>query len=316
MANTEKTSGADSYLLYGVETTFGTAATTINKHLGLVQTMNVGKINRNIQSNRGLKGTTTGGQEVAKYTLGTADTGFSTEYNIFDWEIMQYVLGARTGAGTGASPYVCTRSNQVSSLTFAGNIDNDTTDRDVQSLGTKINSMTISAAVGSPVSISADWISGKLGKDATLTSGVALPTNEIMNFTGVDLEIPNASSISNIIDNIEIVITRNAETQYGLGSDLAQNILFKAFDLRINFTVKYLDETLIELVMGGSSGLTTISETTLTVKFDNGTNRTADFAFTGVVFPEYDNPQTVNEIMTEGLVAVARGLTITEQVSA
>lgn len=316
MANTEKTAGADSYLLYGVESTFGTAATTIDQHLGLVQTANVGKINRNIQSNRGLKGTTTGGQEVAKYTLGQADTGFSSEYNIFDWDIMQYVLGSRTGSGTSGSPYVYTRSNQVSSLTFAGNIDNDTTDRDVQSLGTKINSFTIRADIGSPVVISADWLSGKLGKDTTLTSGVALPSNEIMNFTGVDLEIPNASSISNIIDNVEIVITRNTELVPGLGSDTAKNSLFKSFDLKINFTVKYLDETLIELVMGGSSGLTTISETTLTVVFDNGTNRTADFAFTGVVFGEYDNPQSVNEILTEGLVATARGLIITEQVSA
>ena len=83
MVNTEKTSGADSYLLYGVETTFGIAASTIDQHLGLVQTANVGKINRNIQFNRGLKGTTTGGQEVAKYTLGTADTGFSAEFNVF-----------------------------------------------------------------------------------------------------------------------------------------------------------------------------------------------------------------------------------------
>lgn len=149
-----------------------------------------------------------------------------------------------------------------------------------------------------------------------MTSAVALPTNEIMNFTGVDLEIPDTSSISNIIDNVEIVITRNTELIPGLGTDTAKNSLFKSFDLRINFTVKYLDETLIELVMGGSSALTTLSETTLTVKFDNGTNRTADFAFTGIVFPEYDKPESVNEILTEGLVATARGLIVTEQVSA
>lgn len=314
MVNTEKTAGADSYLLYGVETTYGTAVPAIT-HMGLVQTATP-KLNRNVQENRGLKGTTTGGQEVAKYTIGTADTGLSIDFNVFDWSIMQYVIGARTGAGTGASKYVYTRTNSISSLTISSNIDNDTTDRDWQVTGAKINSFTIRAEVGSPVTITSDWVAGKVVKDTTIQSGVALPTNDIMNFTGADLEIPNASSISNIIDNIEIVISRNPEVIYGLGSDLAKNTLFKQIEYRINFTVKYLDETLVELVMGNSAALTSLTETTLTVSFANGTNRDTDFAFTGVVFPEYENPQNVNEIMTEGLVAFARALTITEQVSA
>lgn len=314
MANTEKTAGADSYLLFGVESTYGTAVAAVT-HLGLVQKPSF-KINRNVTENRGLKGTSTGGQEVAKYTLGAADTGMSVDFNVFDWGFMQYVLGARTGAGTNASPYIYSRDNSISSLTFSGNIDNDTTDRDFQVLGAKINTCTIRAEVGSPVSVTTDWVSGKITKDTTIQSGVALPTNEIINFTGVDLEIPDTSSISNIIDNIEIVINRSPDLITGLGSDLARNAIFKQVEYRINFTVKYLDETLVELVMGGSSVLTTLSETTLTVKFDNGTNRTADWKFTGVIFPEYDNPHTANEILTEGLVAFARALTINEQVSA
>ncbi len=313
-ANFEQTAGASSYLLYGVETTYGDAVST-DTHIGLVQNTTP-KINRNIKENVGLKGTTTGGQETAKYTLGTADTGLPVEFNPFDWGIMQYVLGSRTGAGSSASPFVYTRDNQVSSLTFSSNIDNDTTDRDFQVLGAKVGSMTIKASLGEPVSVTSDWLSGKIAKDTTIQTGVALPSNEIINFTGADLEIPNASSISNIIDSIEIVINRGTELLFGVGSHTAKNALFKKFELRINFTVKYLDETLIELVMGGSTVLTTISETTLTVVFDNGTNRTADFAFTGVVFPEFENPNTPNEILTEGITAFARSLIITEQTQA
>lgn len=316
MVNTEQTAGASTYLLYGVETTYGVAASTIDQHLGLIQTTNPGKINRNVQENRGLKGTTTGGQSVANYTLGTADAGFSAEYNVYDWDFLQYVIGSRTGSGTGASPYIYSEDNQVSSLTFSGNIDNETTDRNVKVLGTKFNSVTIAANVGSPVSVTADFIAGNLSKDSTLQSAVALPSNELINFSGTDLEIPDTTSISNIIDNIEIVITRNAESQYGLGSGLAKNCLFKERSYRINFTVKYLDDDLVEFVMGGSSVLTTLTETTLTVKFDNGTNRTSDFKFTGVVFPEFDKPETVNEILTEGLTAFAKNLEVTEQVSA
>ena len=312
IANVEVTGGADTYLLYGVESTYGTAVSA-TAHIGLVLNTTP-KINRNIKENVGLKGTSTGGQETAKYTLGTADTGLPVEFNPFDWSIMQYVLGSRTGAGSQASPFIYTRDNQVSSLTFSANIDNDTTDRDFQVLGAKVGTMTIKAAIGEPVSVTSDWLRGKITKDTSNQSGVALPSNEIMNFTGADLEIPNASSISNIIDSIEIVINRGTELLYGVGSDTAKNALFKKFELRINFTVKYLDDTLIELVIGGSTVLTTISETTLTVVFDNGTNRTADFAFTGVTFPEYDNPHTPNEILTEGITAFSRSLIITEQI--
>ena len=47
MANTEKTGGADSYLLYGVESTYGTAVPAIT-HIGLIQNTTP-KINRNIK---------------------------------------------------------------------------------------------------------------------------------------------------------------------------------------------------------------------------------------------------------------------------
>ena len=57
MANTEKTAGASSYLLYGVESTYGTAASTNDQHIGLI-TDTTPKINRNVQENRGLKGKT------------------------------------------------------------------------------------------------------------------------------------------------------------------------------------------------------------------------------------------------------------------
>lgn len=315
MVNQEKTSGADSYLLYGVESTYGTVVAA-DTHLGLIQSVNIGKINRNIISNRGLKGTTTGGQEVAKYTLGTADAGFSVDFNVFDWNFMEHVLGSKTGTGTNADPFIYTRTNSTNSLTFSGNIDNDSTDRDFQALGSKFNTITIRAEVGNPVSVTTDILSGKIAKDSVLQSGVALPSNEIINFTGTELEIPDTTSIPNIIDNIEISIERNSELQFGLGSDLAQNAINKGINYRINFTVKYLDEDLIELVMGSSGALSTLSETSLTVKFDNGTNRTSDWKFAGVVFPEYDMSQSVNEILTEGLTATARSLIITEQVSA
>ena len=68
MANNELIKGVDTFLLYGVESTFNTAVAAVT-HLGLVTNFTP-NINRQVQENRGFKGTTTCGQEVAKYTLG------------------------------------------------------------------------------------------------------------------------------------------------------------------------------------------------------------------------------------------------------
>lgn len=315
MVNQEKVGGVDSYLLFGEETTFGTAASSITSTLGLIQNFNP-TINRSVQEHRGFVGSNGGGQGVEKFTLGSFAGTFSVDFNPFDFQFLEYIIGARTGTGTLADPFIYTEANSLTPLTFSSNIDNDTTDRETQYLGTKFENLTIRAEVGGPVTVSASAIYADIDKDSTLTSNQNLPTNEIVNFTGASLEVPDTTTISNIIDSVEVVFTRNPEMLVGLNSDIPQNAVNKAREYRINFTVKYLDEAFIEQTLGSTSGLSTISETTLTLKLDNGTNRTIDIQFTGVVFPEYNNPQTVTEVMTEGMTCFARSVSATEQVSA
>jgi len=223
MVNTEKIAGVDSYVLYGVESTYATAVTA-DTHLGLIQSFTP-TIDRQVNEARGLKGSTTGGQGVMKYTLGQFTSGFTVDFNTFDFSWLQFVIGARTGTGTSADPFIYTEGNTLSSLTFSSSIDNVTTDRDSQHLGCMINTTTIRADVGNPVTVTMDVLSGEFVKDSTVQSTVALPTNEIVNFTGVDIERPDTTSISHIIDSVEIIFTRNPEIIYGLGSDLAKQYL-------------------------------------------------------------------------------------------
>ena len=97
-------SGVDTFLLYGNETTYGTAGTT-DQVFGLVQSVTPTS-KRNLIQVRGFVGTTESGRQAKKVLGAKFETSISIEFQPqhFDW--LKYVLGTRTGAGTAASKYV------------------------------------------------------------------------------------------------------------------------------------------------------------------------------------------------------------------
>ena len=313
MANAEKIAGVNSYILYGAESTYGTAVST-TKHFGLVTSFKP-SLKNNLILGRSFKGTSTGGRNVAKVVGGKFESGFSIDFEpqVFDW--MEYVLGtAPTGLGTGASPYVYAESDAVGSLTVSHSIDNATTDRDTQYLGALVNTCTIRCSVGEAVTVSLDFVSGDVDKDSTVQSAVALDTSDPFTFAGGSIEIPDGSAISNIIDSAEITITNNAEVLYGLGSRTGQAGVVKARDYNVKFTLKYLDETFIDWVLGSATGPTTPTRSaTMSLKFTNGTNKYIDFVFTGVTFEDYSVGADLNEVLTEDMNAICESLSVTEQ---
>ena len=66
--------GIDSWCLYGAETTYGTAATTIATHFGIVQSVSPSS-RRNLVQVRGFVGSTTSGRNMIKALGGKFETG-------------------------------------------------------------------------------------------------------------------------------------------------------------------------------------------------------------------------------------------------
>ena len=306
----------DSFLLFGAETTFGTKASSVNTHLGLVQDFNP-SINRSAKEHRGFIGASGNGQVPQEITTGQFEVGFSVEFKPLEWTWLAYVLGASTGTGTVADPFIHTHDSTISGLTFAHNLNHVTTDRNEIYLGCKFSSVTIKAALGEVVTVSADVIGADMNKSSTLETNQSLPTGQVFNFSGATLELPDGSAISHIIDSIEVVINRNPERKFGLVNYVAQNSRHKQTEYRVNFTVNTLDETFIEDVLGGTSSVSgAVENATLTVKFVGATNKEVEFKFTNITFPEWNESAALNEFITEGMTGWARGLTIEEVQSA
>ena len=316
MANIEKVAGVQSYFLYGDEATYGTAG-TVDKHFGLVTTPRP-SLKNNLLISRGFKGSSSGGRNAAKVVGGKFEVGVGIDFEPQVWEWLEYVLGGtRTGAGTGASPYSYPESDTLTSLTLSHNIENDTTDREMSYLGCIVDQCTIKCSVGEKVTVSLDFLGADVDKDSTLATNTALDTSDPFTFAGGSIELPDGASLPNIIDSVEISIKNTAEIKYGLGSRVGQRAIVKAREYQVKFTVNYIDETLIDLFLGSATGVTSPTRSaTLAVKFVNGANKLIDFVFTGATLDMWDEGATINEAITEDVVAICESLTVSEQTTA
>ncbi|MFZ5988882.1 MAG: phage tail tube protein [Bacillota bacterium] len=317
MANAEKIGGVNTYVLYGDESTYGTAG-TVDTHFGLIQSFTPSQKN-NLIKHRGFVNSASGGRDIARVSAGKYEAALSLEFQPIIWTWLEYVLGSRSGSGTIASPYIYLGSNQPTSMTIAHEIDNVTTDREEAFLGCIVNSCTIKASVGEPVSVSLDILSADMDKDATITANVALSTLNPFTFVSGSIEIPNGVAISNIIDSIEITINNNAEIAYSVGSRIGKKPIFKARDYTVKFTLKYLDDTFIEKFLGSASGPTVTAtpteDATIALKFENNNAHYVDMVFYSCRIDEFADPANLNEMLTEDITYSAMTAQINEVIS-
>ncbi len=302
--------------MFGAETTFGTKASSVDTHLGLVTDFS-STITRNAIEHRGFLGSSGDGQQSQETTTGKFESNLSVDFKPLEWSWLEQVMGSVSGSGTNASPFIYVHAINPASLTFTHNLNHVTTDRNEIYLGCKYSTVTIRATIGEVVTVSADLLAADMNKSATIETNQSLPTGQVFNFSGATLELPDASPISNIIDSIEITISRNPERRYGLGNFAAQNTRHKAIEYRVNFTVNSLDETFIEDVIGGTTSVgTAVENATLTVDFTATANKIIRYKFTNITFPEWNESSTLNDFITEGMTGWARGLTMNEEISA
>jgi len=250
---------------------------------------------------------------VAKGIGGTVDNGFSVEMEVLNWSFLEYLLGGTSGSGT----VTYSETDLPPSATFHRCIDNPgsaATDQDKIMTGCVLNSATIKVSVGEPVQVTLEWINAENKIDTTILSAAALPSTDVFSFAGASIELPNATALPNIIDSMEITITNNFEMLFGLGSRLATNAVAKARDYKVKFSVKYLDNDLMEAVMGSLTPGATTEPTeyaTIECNFVKG-SESAAFLFTGFMFDDHSGKEGINETIGEDLSGTAYALTVTE----
>jgi hypothetical protein len=311
MANSEAISGVNSYVLYGEETTYNTAV-AVTKHLGLVTSFK-SSIANNLVENRGFVGSTTGGRDIVSYSPGKLDISGSIDFNVQNWAFMEYVLGAVSGG----DPYTYTGANIPPSITIAHNTDNPgaaSTDLEETYSGTVIESATIKTSVGEPVTCSLEFKSSKVVIDTTLSSAVALSSEDVYNFTGGSIALPSGSPLSNIIDSVDVSIKNNQEILYGVGSRLGVNALPKERNYSIKISLKYLDNDLITAALGATTPTATGTPTeyaTLVLTFASG-DRSMTMTFSGVPISDFAKAAELNEVIGEDITLTAKTLSAVE----
>jgi hypothetical protein len=307
MANAEAIGGVHSYILYGEESTYNTAV-AVDTHFGLVTNFKP-NINNNLKGNRGFVGTSSGGRNVVKFTAGQLDISGTLDFTVTRWHFMEYVLGEVSGSG----PYTYDEADVPPSLTVATNIDNPGSGADDQEAtysGFVFDSVSIKSSVGEPVTVSANWKAGKVALDTTLSSAVALPDEDVFNFTGGSIELPSGSAISNIIDSVDITITNNWNMLYGVGSRLTQNALPAARDYSVKVSLKYLDNDLYTAALGAATPTATGSPTeyaTLVLTFASGT-KSITMTFSEVPMSDFAQMQELNSVIGEDITLTPKSL--------
>jgi hypothetical protein len=312
MVNRELVAGRDTFVLYKAESTYGNAVATDTAFQGFVGSASF-DVDRQVQGHRGFAGTTLGdGRIIKKYTTGTVQVRGSVEFKVQRFDFLQYVLmGTRTGSGTVGVPYVYPIGVSTQSITVTEELNNATTDSQRTYAGMVINNCSIRTSIGEAVSVSLELIGGKIAKDTSVGSIVANLTDELYNFSGGTIEIPDATSIGNVIDSVDISINNNAEILYGFSQE-GVNAVIKGLDISVRFTTKYLDDDQMDRLMGSSTAISTQTPVTLALKFTRAGGQYVDFVFTDVVISKINTGHNLNEFIIEDNDTIASTLAVTE----
>ena len=306
MTNTQKIAGVDSYVLFVKESTYGTVVSTTNDTFSYIQSFTP-SVKNNMIATRGFVGSAGDARAVQKYSPGQLDVSWNMDIIPNDFSFLRYVLGSASITGSTST---FTTVDKPSSFTMSNNLDNVTTDRQELYGGCVVNTMTLKAAVGEPVSINLEGLSSIIQYGTTLSDNVVNATDSIWTFQHGTLNLDGA--VSNIIDSVELTVGNNWEVKYGVGSRLAQAAIPKARDISLKFTCKYLDNTLIAQLLGATTPTSTGSPTAVAssvLTFTNG-GKTLTITISNGFIEEFSETNNLNDLVTEDFTLNAKSIGI------
>lgn len=304
MTNVPQTAGVKSYVLYGEETTYNTAATA-DKHFGLSTNIDI-NLKNNLKSNRGFKGSTTGGRDALSFTAGKAELDATIDFDLNSDAFLEYVLGDLTGS-------VYSGADMPASITIVKAIDNVTTDRDNVLSGCVIDTCSIKGAEGEPVTCSLGIKIGNSTYDDTLTTNTALTNKAPYTFSESTFELPNSTAITNIVTDFDVSIANNFELHYG-NSRTAVAYTPGAREYIVKLSTKYVDDALLNKALGGTTVAadTPLLNATFEIVLTRPDNDTLTLLFTLAPIDSYSLKAQLNSAIEESIELVCSSLTITK----
>ena len=238
--------GLDYNLNIGLETTYGTFATTLKAFPG-----DVISFSPILGSSEELIGPIRSQNEADKALHGPEEYGFSVEFTVRDFEFLHWIMGEE-GAVTGSDPYThpLELKDKIPFLSVEA-IPEDDYGSSFKFLGCKANTLTLKAAVGGAVIATMDFIAREVEIDETPASAAAENTSNIIEFHDVGSSGFTLNSITygDVVELIDLAINRNLVRRYGLASPLLESLVEGKRSAIITADIRPSDETLVKLLI-------------------------------------------------------------------
>ena len=250
--------GAHAYLKYGYESTFGTAASTIDKKFGLNDALSSWSLTHNRQDLPALNQVT-----VDEYAYGQQQGNIGVDFTLSNPWIFKTILG--DPSTTGSSPYVHTYPHATNGInktpsSFTCEVGFDGASGDiVRTLkGCVAESLNITTSVGGLVDCSLSATYGV--EDAPSTSLGTAPTEPTVEFpyTFAHATLEYGGSTLAQVQDLNITINQSSALLYGLGDHQAVDAYRQLLDITGSFRTSLLNKTvledMLEQISKGTSG--------------------------------------------------------------
>lgn len=250
--------GAHAYLKYGYESTFGTAAGTIDKKFGLNDALSSWSLTHNRQDLPALNQVT-----IDEYAYGQQQGSIGIDFTLSNPWIFKTILG--DPSTTGSNPYVHTyphASNGINktptSFTTEVGFDGSSADIVRTLKGCVAESLTINTSVGGLVECSLSAAYGN--EDAPSTSLGSAPTEPTVEFpyTFAHATLKYGGNTLAQVQDVSISINQSSSLLYGLGDHQSVDAYRQLLDITGSFRATLINKTvledMLEQISQGTSG--------------------------------------------------------------
>ena len=252
--------GAHAYLKYGYESTYGTAASTIDKKFGLNDALTSWTLTHNRQDLPQLNSLT-----VQNYAYGQQQGSIGIDFTLSNPWIFTALFGAPSTTGS-SDPYTHTyphasngTSKTPTSFTCEVGFDGASGDIVRTLKGCVMDSLSISASVGNLVQCSVSATYGN--EDAPSTSLGTAPTEPTVQFpyTFAHARLKYSGQTLAEVQDVNININQSTSLLYGLNDHQAVDAYRQLFDITGSFRASLLNKNVLEDMLeqikaGTSSG--------------------------------------------------------------
>ena len=309
MSNTSNIvrAGVDSYLIYAEESTYKTDPGSYTKNFGILSSFSP-EWSNNLNKIRGSNGplpsdnTTPTARDAQDILDGNAEGSLSVEIEPQEFRWLKLVMGSESGSGTDADPYEYPQTSggtdseklkylDIPSITVVASHlyggSDDASDASYKALGGKVSDATISGSSGEEITASLTIPFAEAVPDDSLETGVAVPSKDVYNFDSSIIEVPNGTTVDNVIQSFELTIENNVSLRHGMGSFTAQDALTGERNFSLSLELDHENVTYLKDVIQSQSSYKSTLFSEVTIKLERSS--TSLIAHCLNVKPESDN---------------------------